>query len=473
MSQEMHSTNTQSKNAAFWFVIANVAIKMVSFVTVIVLTRIIAVDEYGKYSVFNSYKEILFLFASFSLYNGAYLRGLLYFKEDKEALLHSIIAVSAVLTTIEAVLLFAFRNSLFGIVGLSIRTYIALVLLFYAAPALNCWIVYNRFEYKYKTAIVVLVLYNAVPLIATVLSTILISNTADTAIMAYLISQSIICIPFLLKSISFKSLAADAAKIRDIVKYSLTYQIPLVFHALSYYLLAQSDRMMISQMAGNDKAGIYSLAYGVASMLTIFQVSLQQGFQPNRLRQIENNAWAGFRKDSSYIMYVLTTIVVLFNVAFHDIYRIVFSEYYMEGMGIVPIVSASVVFMGAYSFYIDVETYYHKTRNVAAATVLCAILNMILNYVFIGYYGYIACAYTTLICYALLALIHLCFATKILKQSGVQERIIILKDHLICIVCLLLSIAVSIVFADSMIRYLFMVGVIVVVWIQRKRLFLL
>ena len=50
-------------------------------------------------------------------------------------------------------------------------------------------------------------------------------------------------------------------------KYALAFNIPLIPHYLSNYVLSQSDRVMIGKMVGNDKAALYSVAYTISTMM--------------------------------------------------------------------------------------------------------------------------------------------------------------------------------------------------------------
>ena len=56
-----------------------------------------------------------------------------------------------------------------------------------------------------------------------------------------------------------------------------------------------------------------------------------------------------------------------------------------------------------------VEIYLEKTKGVAVASIISALTNILLNYIFIPKFGYLAAAYTTLVSYILLAVMHYIF----------------------------------------------------------------
>ena len=53
-----------------------------------------------------------------------------------------------------------------------------------------------------------------------------------------------------------------------------------------------------------------------------------------------------------------------------------------------------------------IELFYKKTTFATVASTIAAVSNIILNYIFIKLFGFVAAGYTTMVCYALLALLH-------------------------------------------------------------------
>ena len=107
-----------------------------------------------------------------------------------------------------------------------------------------------------------------------------------------------------------------------------------------------------------------------------------------------------------------------------------------------------------------------------AASVIGAALNILLNYIFIPKFGFIAAAYTTVFCYALFAVGHYLLHRLILKKQGVKERVFNSK------LIFLYSAAVTsfmlictLLYQNNVVRYC-VIGVIAVVClINIKRIF--
>lgn len=88
---------------------------------------------------------------------------------------------------------------------------------------------------------------------------------------------------------------------------------------------------------------------------------------------------------------------------------------YYEAIYCIPPVAMSVLFMYSYDLFAKFAFYYEKTRLIMLASIGGAILNIILNYFGIKWFGYIAAAYTTLICYILYVVFYYILMTKICK----------------------------------------------------------
>ncbi|MCI5901810.1 MAG: polysaccharide biosynthesis C-terminal domain-containing protein, partial [Blautia sp.] len=66
--------------------------------------------------------------------------------------------------------------------------------------------------------------------------------------------------------------------------------------------------------------------------------------------------------------------------------------------------------------FANVEIYFDQNRFAMFISMIGALLNIGLNYVFIRLFGYIAAAYTTLFCYIVFAASHYIYMTRSVKR---------------------------------------------------------
>ena len=62
-------------------------------------------------------------------------------------------------------------------------------------------------------------------------------------------------------------------------------------------------------------------------------------------------------------------------------------------------------------------SYYKKTPTIMISAVTAAVVNVVLNFIFIARYGYMAAAYTTLVAYIVLAVMQMLGARKVCKEK--------------------------------------------------------
>ena len=97
---------------------------------------------------------------------------------------------------------------------------------------------------------------------------------------------------------------------------------------------------------------------------------------------------------------------------------------YMEAKYVMPPVAAGCLLQFTYCMYVNVEQYEKRTGGMAVASVLAALVNYVLNYIFIPKFGYIAAAYTTYAGYFSLLIMHM-FLVKRIEMSKVYNNVVI------------------------------------------------
>ena len=96
--------------------------------------------------------------------------------------------------------------------------------------------------------------------------------------------------------------------------------------------------------------------------------------------------------------------------------RILAGREYYDAVYIIPSVTASVFFLLMYSLFSNVEFFFDANKFTMFVSVIGAILNVILNYIFIGLFGYIMAGYTTLFCYVVFTFAHFIYAQVVSRK---------------------------------------------------------
>ena len=253
-------------------------------------------------------------------------------------------------------------------------------------------------------------------------------------------------------------------------KYVFFFNLPLLPHYLSQMVLNSSDRIMIGKIVGEREAGLYSLAYSVGMILTMLNTSIQQAFNPWLYRKIKAAEYDGIGKAGYTILCIVASVNLLFIFFAPETVRIFAPAEYLEAVWTMPPVTMSVFFMFMYCMFADFEFYYEKTFFIALASVIGAILNILLNWFCIPRFGYIAAGYTTLICYILYVTAHYC-AMRIICQQKIRAQKIYnpLIIFSISFVFMALGFAVTPLYCYPIIKYLIFGAIITTMFLFRKK----
>ena len=452
--------------AALWFIVSNFLIKGISFLTVPLFTYYLSAEEYGKVGIYLTYQDMLINFATMELYSGAYIRGLLRYKDNVSFFTWSEQFLSSIITILVFILSLPAMRFLISNAQINLGIYLLMYSYFMFFPAYQCWVGRKRFEYQYKPVILLAVIYTIISVIIPLFAVIKIEATASARLTFMLIPEVMFCLPFYLKNIHLKRLFARKNEVYEQCKFLISFQAPAVIHAFSYILLSSVDRIMIGKMVGNAETGIYTVATTIASAITILCISANQVLKPWRYQSMEKNEHSTIKSTSNLLLFAFGLGISLWILIAPDLMHILFSAEYHEAIWVIPPVSMSVFFVFLYSMFVDIEEYFYKTKYTMYATTISAVANVILNYVGIRLCGYIACAYTTLICYMLLAALHLYWSNKAAKKNSLAiGRIFDVKFILILSVGLVIAeILFTFSYQMSIVRYtLFVLGVIILI----------
>lgn len=456
--------------AAIWFTICNFILRGISFITGPIFTRLLPSDEYGKYAIFLSYEQIILIFATWEIQLGAYQKGIFKYKNDIRGYTSSTQLLVNIITLICFSLIFVFKDIFFKITGLGISVTLLMFIYLMLRPAYDCWLARKRKAYEYKAVVFITLLYSIVNVVVPMGAILVINRTANVKIETTLICSSLICIVFYLRNANY----VETIKNKNLLnywKYSIAFEGPLVLHSLSYLILSQADRIMINNMIGSSEAAFYSVAYSIASVVSLFQISINQSLTPWRYQMLEEKKYSSIKEVTNGLLIMMGTLIIAFILVVPEGMKVLFTKEYYEAIWCIPPISVGIFFMFLYSIYVNIEEYYEKTKYVVIVSVACGLVNIILNYICICKFGYVACAYTTLFSYILFAVGHHFFMAKTLKEVGVKENVVDSKNvYLISLVMVVLSVIITMLYDHIFIRYGLLIFIIVFGILKRNKI---
>lgn len=440
-------------SAGIWYTVGNIFIKGINFLTVPLFSRLLTTDEFGLYNMFLAYDSILCIVTSLALYMSVQSAKIEF--QDQIDKYISCITVVYLLTTLSFLsIVFLLDSYIMAILGLSKIVLYMLVLYSFGSGVVTLYNQRISLDYDYKRYLLIAFLNSIGNIILSLILILTVFSEQKGVGRIVGVTLSIFGISILLLKSLYKKAKPEIKK--EYIVFGLKYSIPIIPHGISQVILAQFDRIMISELVNNAATGIYSLAGYIKLILIIITESLSSIWRTWFYDQIVLKKIKNIQNKATIIMLVFSILTIgVISISPELIIFLGGTKYITSKYIVVPmIVDAFVIFL--YNIVVPAEYYKKKTSYIMFGTLFAAILNIITNYIFILKYGYIAAAYTTLFAYICYLMLHI-----IISKKLVGFFIIPLRNLIEVCTIILIDFFLGIVFIDDiMVRY--MLGIILI-----------
>ena len=149
--------------------------------------------------------------------------------------------------------------------------------------------------------------------------------------------------------------------------------------------------------------------------------ALHNSWDPFFFEFVKENRLGELKFRSKKYIRLFTCLTVGFILLSPEVYKLFAAEEYQEGYIIIPIIVLSIYAVFVYSFAANYEFCFKRTDVVAIGSVIAGVANIVLNLIFINLWGYFGAAVATLLSNIILAVVHIAFAKKMVKDKWVYE----------------------------------------------------
>ena len=180
------------------------------------------------------------------------------------------------------------------------------------------------------------------------------------------------------------------------------------------------DRLMLLWWApvhGTDAAknevAIYSACYKLSLLITLFIQAFRMAAEPFFFKQSEGQNPKRIYARVMKFFIIVITVMFLFVALYIDSWKyFIQNKSLWIGLKVVPILLLANMFLG---IYYNLSIWYkltHQTISGAYITLIGAVITIIINFIFIPYYSYMACAWATFFCYGSMMVISYTWGQK-------------------------------------------------------------
>ncbi|HVG42882.1 MAG TPA: oligosaccharide flippase family protein [Chitinophagaceae bacterium] len=223
-------------------------------------------------------------------------------------------------------------------------------------------------------------------------------------------------------------------------KEIILYSSPLILAGFAGMINEVLDRFMLKWWtsaptleAADFEVGIYSACYKLSILISLFIQAFRMGAEPFFFKQAQGQEPKKIYARVMKFFVITLCFMFLFVVLFLDVWKYFISNKgFWVGLRVVPILLLANMFLG---IYYNLSIWYklsNKTIYGAYITLIGAAITLVINYIFIPYYSYMACAWATFLCYGTMMVVSFIWGQKYYRIPYAWKKLV--AYILICLV---------------------------------------
>lgn len=454
--------------AGLGYTIGNYFLRGLGFITVPIFARILTEEDFGIYNNFMAYEGIIYLLICLALHTCIKNAKYQYGDEKLDEFTSSVAIIPLIVFFAMLALVNIFPAPFENFLSMDLFQIDLLLAYCYGLGMLMYYQNRLALDYVYKEYLYISY-FNTI--LSVVLSLVFVLTCFSGQRYMGRIMGSVIPMIIILVYILIRLFKKCKPKIVGAYwKFALKISLPIIPHGIGQVILLSVDRIMINRYIGAREAGLYSFAYTIYTIVQVTSNSLSTAFEPWVFNKMSENKRADVQKRSTQFFWLLCVITLLVILIAPELIYILGSEKYKASIYCAIPILIGGAFTMTYVIPSELTYYYEKTQLIAVGTVGAAVVDVVLNYVFINKFGYVAAAYTTLVCSALYFVFHCIISYKV---SGMLT--IPIKHMILGFVCVIAAGATTeLLMEQSIIRILILAVIVLtlgVVLLKQYRIY--
>lgn len=209
------------------------------------------------------------------------------------------------------------------------------------------------------------------------------------------------------------------------LKQLLHYSWPMIPNSLSFWVMNLSDRWLITYYMGIEANAVYAVANKIPNLVAMLQTTFALAWQENASEAVKDRDAGTYYSEmfEAFFSLLAGAMAALFAVT-PILFGLLIDGQYQEAYPQLPILLAAMMFATLSSFLGGIYTAHKRTRNVGATTILAALCNMAVNFLFIRTLGLYAASLSTLVSYLFLTIYRMCDVRRFEGMTYQPARIV-------------------------------------------------
>lgn len=375
--------------------LSNFATKFLSFFLVPLYTNILTTTEYGTYDLFNATIGVLLPVLTLNIQE-----SVLRFSLDKKTSRKAIVSISVKYLLISNLLVIIglIFNRITYLNAMIAEYSIYFFLMFFVQSLVGMITCYIRGVDRVADLSVSSVITSIATISCNIIFLVAFKWGLPGYFLANIIGPLVQCIYLMVRSNFLKEIRFEQFTLEE--EAMTNYSKPLIANSIAWWVNNVSDRYVIVFFCGLAENGVYSVAGKIPSILNIFQTIFNQAWTLSAVKDFDPEDKNGFFTNT-YKAYNCMMVIICSSIIVADkiLAKFLYAKDFYVAWKYVPWLTVAILF-GALSGYLGgFFSAVKDSKLFATSTIMGAIINLILNFVFTPIYGAMGAAIATAISY--------------------------------------------------------------------------
>lgn len=401
--------NKSTAKTAILNTVANVIALIIGAIMIPLITRVMSSEDIGIASTFISNRNILVILVTLASYEYVH-KAMLEFHSEKVDYIYSISMFCVLMVAVSFVICMPFKETLKHILSLDEFLY---YWLFVSMLAYSLYMLGRNYCIFHNKSLIVFMIVLCSGPIAQISSILLSFFMPQNKYIGRVLGLDAMYFVVAIVLLIWLLTSGKHHYRNEHIRNTLSFTVPVIPHLLAQLVLTQCDLIMISYFEGSDKSGIYSMGHTVGFLAFTVMVQIMAIWSPWVYRKLEEKNFKSVYNNANYIVLIGAYLTIGLMTVEPELVKIFLTNEYTSCMYIIPPLALSMFAQFIYIFLYDLEYYYKKPYWITCTSAFAAVLNIVLNLIFIPKYGYLAAGYTTLVSYFLLMVLNLALVRRL------------------------------------------------------------
>lgn len=460
----MHNREKQLMKNTLIVAVGRISTQFISFFLLPLYTALLSTEEYGTVDLFNTYIALLiplFFFQS----DQAVFRFLIDVRDQKDES-DNLISNCIISTLFQCIFWVLCYSLLSPIIKNDYKFFLVTNLI--AAEFSNLLLQITRGLGDNITYSIGSLLSGAGSVVLNVLFIAFMKMGAEGMLLATFIGN-VICILFVL----IKKQLFCRIKIKyfnwQTVKSLWKYSIPLIPNQLSWWGVNTSDRVIINMVLGSCANGIYSASNKFSSIcITVFNIFNMTWSESTSMHIKDGDADDFFSKVFNNALRIFIALVYGIIAFMPFVFRfLITGAGYADAYYQIPILMISTIFTIMVSLLGSIYVALKKSTEIAKTSIIAAVINLLINIIFINKIGLYAASISTVVAYLSMTIYRFIDIQKYVKiklkmdflfasilTGGILMIIYYLQNQYLCIIGAIISVIFAFLYNKNLIKIL-------------------